>query len=639
MKRLITLLLVLPLLVSFAACGGSEDESKAPDVSAENSENTESTDISEESSEEESMAAPDENAKKIWKDEYADPDAALTSADDIYKADYYFNGVKTDDYAVSPADGDGKYVFSGLESSRFVNVADGYMFTVPASDVSLDLSLAEYRSQIITDSSVISVSCEDQNPYGNNQNGWNTYLTEWLTVKIDNLDFLSANNIMRTSQVETSSDIIEGYEVIIHSLFIKLPKDIEHPYYNIAVIRKNGEYVKFTLVVMKSKEKANDEFKKMIKSFSFFDGEGKSVNHRPQHEVIIPEIWNDETRAYYDKLTKQTDVDWGFFYSGNDQTYIDWMASEEGIDYQPEIFMTYYHIGWYNSMTYLEPDFLNKNAGGNGFDGKPVLNLTYQFTTTNNDISGFTPMFDIMRGKYDDHFRRLAQDIKAYGKPVIFRLNNEMNTDWTSYCGVVTLLDPDIFRICWQRLYNIFMEEGVDNTIWVFNPITITCPYCDWGEYECYYPGDEYCQMLGLTYYENANSASLESFKAIYTKTYNKYKDSFINFPWMIGEFACGCGGEKVYDWSRGGYVDTTAARNANAQANWCLEMFKCFADNQSEANAFCRNIKVAVWFSANDYVSIGNKNYITNYLRIDKTLTKTLEVFREWLPKLHHDN
>ncbi len=637
MKRIITLLLILSLLMTFASCGeGSENESKPTEVSAETSVEASAAD---ESSEEESMAVPDENAKKIWKDEYADAEASLSSAEDIYNADYYFNGAKTDDYSVSPADGDGKFVFRGLENSRFVNVADGYMFTVPSNDVKLDLSLAEYRSQVITDKSVITVSCEDQNPYGNTPDGWNTYLTEWITVKLDSIDFLSANNIMRTSQPETTTDLIEGYEVIIHNVFIKLSTKIEYPYYNIAIIRKNGEYVKFNLVVMKSTEKSTDSFKKMLKSFAFFDGEGKSVNHGGQHEVIIPEIWNDETRAYYDKLMNQTDVDWGFFYEGNKQEYIDWMASEKGIDYKPEIFMTYYHIGWYNTMTYLDLDFLNANAGGNGFDDKPVLNLTYQFTTTNNDISGFTPMFDIMRGKYDDHFRRLAQDIKKYGKPVIFRLNNEMNTDWTSYCGVVTLLDPDIYRVCWQRLYNIFMEEGVDNTIWVFNPITITCPYCDWGEYECYYPGDEYCQMLGLTYYENANNASLESFKAIYTKTYNKYKNSFINFPWIIGEFACGCGGEKMYDWGKRGYVDTTLARNAKSQASWCREMFKCFADNQSEANVFCRNIKVAVWFSANDYVSVGGKNCVTNYLKLDERLADTLAVFREWLPKLHHND
>ena len=191
----------------------------------------------------------------------------MLSSNDIYKADYYFDGEKTDDYTQSPADGDGKFVFAGLEKSRFVNVADGYMFTVPSGNVSLDLSLAEYRSQIITDDSIISVSCEDQNPYGNTANGWNTYLTEWITIRLDSVDFLSANNLMRTSQPETTTELIEGYEVIIHNVFIKLPKEIERPYYNIAIIRKNGEYVKFTLVVMKSKEKSSDVFKNMIKSF------------------------------------------------------------------------------------------------------------------------------------------------------------------------------------------------------------------------------------------------------------------------------------------------------------------------------------------------------------------------------------
>ena len=54
-----------------------------------------------------------------------------------------------------------------------------------------------------------------------------------------------------------------------------------------------------------------------------------------------------------------------------------------------------------------------KHAGGNGTNGKPVFNLTYQFTVTNNATGGvYTPMFDILRGKLDDHFRNLARALK-----------------------------------------------------------------------------------------------------------------------------------------------------------------------------------------------------------------------------------
>ena len=67
------------------------------------------------------------------------------------------------------------------------------------------------------------------------------------------------------------------------------------------------------------------------------------------------------------------------------------------------------------------------------------------------------------------HYREKQQyDPKEYHHPILFRLNNEMNTDWTSYAGIITLLDPDIFIASWKRLYEIFQQEQVDNCIWIF---------------------------------------------------------------------------------------------------------------------------------------------------------------------------
>ena len=652
MKRAAAFILTIIMLVlAFTSCTGGGEENSAPqqpsaqsgtesETAAESAAEPESSEepvseISEEVSEE---MRPDPNAGLIWQERFADPASGLASPEDIYGADYYFDGALISDYSKDYKSGDSRFVFRGLESSRVVNFADGYMLTVPSAQVECDLSLGEFRTKIITDKSIINISYEDQNPYyKNGAKGWETYLTEWLVPHVDDLEFLNANNIMRTSRKEVLTDVLEGYEIIEYHLFIKISKAIEYPYYNIAIIRKADQYKDCTLVVMKSKEKSTDSFKNMIASMNFFEKECTKIHYAGQYELKIPEQWNDETRAYFEKLMNQTDVDWGFFYEGNSDEYIAWMQSPEALDYTPEIFMTYLHIGWYSNLSYLKSDFVEQHAGGNGFNGKPVLNLTYQFTTTNNSIAGYTPMFDIMRGKYDDHFRKLARDIKAYGKPVVFRLNNEMNTDWTSYSGIVTLLDPDIFVETWRRLYDIFAEEGVDNCIWVFNPITVTCPYCDWGEFACYYPGADYCQMLGLTYYEPGNSSSMDTFKNMYTKTYDEYKGYFIDYPWMIGEFACGAGGAKLYSWGSQSYQNSTQGRSENNQANWCREMFKCFADNQSESNRFCRNIKIAVWFSANDYVSLDGTNYVLNYYKLDEALDKTFAVFREWLPKLHH--
>lgn len=270
-------------------------------------------------------------------------------------------------------------------------------------------------------------------------------------------------------------------------------------------------------------------------------------------------------------------------------------------------------------------------AGGNGFNGKPVLQFTYQFTESNNgNLGGYNPSFDILRGRYDDQFRRLAQDIKSYGKPVLFRLNNEMNTDWTSYSGICALLDPDIFRMTWSRLYGIFEEEGVDNCIWIFNPIAVSCPYSNWGEALNYMPDPSQMQALGLTYYEMGNGTSLMSFESMYKTLYEINMPYFDNYPWIISEFAAGCGGEKLYDYGISAYRDTVLGRNQAQQAQWIADMFEAFSHYGEEGYEYLSHIKGAIWFSCNDYADIDGKTYIINYLDLAPELTQSLAAFRE---------
>lgn len=301
--------------------------------------------------------------------------------------------------------------------------------------------------------------------------------------------------------------------------------------------------------------------------------------------------------------------------------------------------MTYLHIGWGDgnfTKNSLDLDFINSQAGGNGFNGKPVLELTYQFTTTNNVLGGYTPMYDICRGRLDAQFRELAGDIKSYGKPILFRLNNEMNTDWTSYCGMQTMNDPDIFISTWRRMYDIFVEEGVDNCIWIWNPIATSCPYSNWGDSLNYFPGSDYVQMLGLTYYQMNNTDYMASFKEMYQELYAKNTPYFDNYPAIIGEFGCAAGGDVVFDW---GINDWKAVENIDKrrqdQAKWITEMFDCLINNQKSGYEFCKNIKAASWFSCNDYVNINGEQRISNYLKLDSGVPLAIQAFREGYAKL----
>ncbi len=539
---------------------------------------------------------------------------------------------------------DNKLIYHTVTSQRVVNYARGYQIDLPLGWQE-DYSLGALRSRYTNDHFSLTVTREDQNPYGNTASGWETYRTEWLDRYINSSSYLSANGMtyMRTPSVSTKT--LDGYEVRLYDIAITDKTNLAMPYYSIAVIRKTDVYNVFYLMILKGDVPTTSVIDRLVRSFKSVAMKGNPASAQGQFEIKIPSYWNAETKAYYNKLLDQQETDFGFFSASmverSDGSYSsqrkkiqsEYTRLSTATDYDYGIMPTYSHLMYGSTYHNFPTDMANEFAGGNGFNGKPVLQFTYQFTTNNNsDMYAKNPSFDILRGKHDAQFRKLAKDIKAYGKPVLFRLNNEMDTDWTSYCGMVSLLDTDIFVQTWQRLYNIFEQEGVDNCIWIFNPITPATPYCAWGEALCYMPGDDYVQILGLTNYEMGNESTLTPFKNRYTACYNAFNDYFEAFPWVISEFAAGAGGEKKYDWSRDAWVDTTLGRNADKQAAWVKEMFACLNNKEADENAFCRNIVGAVWFSTNDSAYINGKYYITNYLALDAALTDTLAAFKEGL-------
>jgi beta-mannanase len=212
------------------------------------------------------------------------------------------------------------------------------------------------------------------------------------------------------------------------------------------------------------------------------------------------------------------------------------------------------------------------------YDEGRVVELTYQVTETNNlQLFGYTPFLDVYRGKMDDRIREFARRAKEFGHPFLFRMNNEVNSDWTSYSGVVNMSDPDIFVENWRRVYRIFEEEGVNNAIWIFNPNDDSYPPALWNHFSAYVPGAEYVQMIGLTGYNTGTFVSYErwrEFEDIYDKVEGRYYSMYGAFPWIITEFASSSvGGDKVA---------------------WIDSMFAVMPKY--------KNIKIAVWFDYADF-------------------------------------
>ncbi len=637
LKRVILLLTTVVLLLPLTGCnnGKTDDKEESGDRIMCSSKVRE--------------LIPSQRAASVWKGEWADEENGFSDESKIYGFDLYRNGELSETDASKIDNDDCKYLFYGESDTRAVNLAEGYAMTLPTTSLTVDYSLGMLRTRYYGDNFLLTVTKENQNPYGNNENGWNIYFTEWIDRYIGSLEYLANNKLRYSRAKQENKDLLPGYTVYLYNIQFRLKIDYKYQNYDIAVVRKDGEYVQFYLFVMKSTEKQVELLDNIVKSLTEFSPQGKAVNKQGAYELKIPEFWSEETKKYFNMLREQNDVSWGAFSASmpedSDGTYEsklnmikeDQQRLETAFDYKLDILPTYTPISWYDNYIDFPSGIASELAGGNGFNGKPVLQFTYQYTNSNN-LGGTTPVFDVIDGKYDGQFRKIAQQIKAYEKPVLFRLNNEMNTDWTSYSGFMNLLDPDLYIESWQKLYNIFREEGVDNCIWIFNPIAVSCPYSNWSEYLCYMPGEDYMQMLGLTYYEMNNgigkNASVKSFKEMYTYLYNKNMPYYENYPWIISEFGCAAGGKAYYDWGSSRYVESELGRNSALQAEWVSDMFECFNNNQEAANAFCRNIKAAVWFSVNDYADVGGKSTITNYLQLNDELTETLEEFRKGLNK-----
>ena len=322
---------------------------------------------------------------------------------------------------------------------------------------------------------------------------------------------------------------------------------------------------------------------------------------------IIPEFWSQETKDFYNKLVNQDGCKWGLYQPlavvNNDFTDI----------YKVEKEINYKFDGLLEYRYYFED--MPVEGIKKAYEEGKIIELTLQTSTVmNENLDGYNPVFDILDGMYDWRFRIMANQIKEIGHPILFRLNNEMNSDWTSYGSSACLDDPEIYVELWRKIYNIFKDEGVDNAIWIFNPNDESYPPCGYNSTIAFYPGDEYVQLFGVTgyntgtYYAVENGEKWKTFSEIYDNIMEKHHKIYGKFPWIITEFASSSvGGDKV---------------------QWINDMF----DNIKNYP----NIKMAFWFNSAD---IDPRDETQQTVARPYWLNETPETAKAFSDGLNHNN
>ncbi|WP_059173405.1 glycoside hydrolase family 26 protein [Bacillus sp. FJAT-27445] len=202
-------------------------------------------------------------------------------------------------------------------------------------------------------------------------------------------------------------------------------------------------------------------------------------------------------------------------------------------------------------------------------DRLPIVTLLYEKANSkaNADVTE-----GILNGSFDQNLLTWAKAVKKLHGPVLFRVGNEMNGSWTDWSHKNTYNDPDLYKLTFRHIVELFKKNGTNNAYFVWNPNHVSSPYFEWNEAHMYYPGDNFVDFVGMTSYNFGKTQwnNYQSVKTLYDDLYWEYSRSYYGKPLMIGEF---------------GAVETGGNR-----AEWIKSAFEAIPRSYP-------NIKIAVWF------------------------------------------
>ncbi len=488
---------------------------------------------------------------------------------------------------------DVKKVYKNETHTRVVDFPNGFYLDLPG-DVRFDFSRGEGGAKGYGDGYEVLLTRE-ASPYVETL----MYIDQYINKYVANPAYQESNNI---TLHEDTVRYVGNRPVRILSM-TRHPAEgstVELNAYTFAYVFDEQYGQMYHRIMVKAKEYNREMIDKILSSFVTFPEKGRNMTFI-ETKPILPK-WNEETKRFYEELSTREDILWGVY--NYKLITVEGMAPtmeelQQKLDYRFELCMGYTYLMEEPPMKGLEEAYA---------DGK-ITEMTLQVCTIDHSAldSAKNPNFEVIDGLWDDQIRKYAKAFKAFSHPILFRVNNEMNTDWCTYSGVVTLQDPDIYKMVFDRIYNIFAEEGVDNVIWIFNPQYGNYPPASFNHYMNYYPGNDKIQLLGVTKYNTGNY-----FYELYHEEWNDFKPSFDGLndlylqtfpdtPWIVTEFASSSyGGDKV---------------------QWMKEMFTHMGDY--------KNIKAAVWFNWGDKdFREGMEHIVARPYFLDET-PETLDVFR----------
>ena len=221
---------------------------------------------------------------------------------------------------------------------------------------------------------------------------------------------------------------------------------------------------------------------------------------------------------------------------------------------------------WGSSKSVLYPEWLGAIAARGS-----VPLISWSPANWESDDQSAYSLDSIIAGHHDAYVRGWAQQLAAYGGPVLLRWAHEMNGNWYQWSG-----QPERYVAAWRHIHAIFAAAGATNVQWVWSPNVFSAGSVA-HDFRPYFPGDAYVDWLALDGYNHGDVWM--TFAEVFESSYMAIT-ALSEKPLMIAEVA--------------------SARATAEQAAAGHSKSKWITDAYSNAIPSMPRIKAVIWFNEN---------------------------------------
>jgi hypothetical protein len=175
----------------------------------------------------------------------------------------------------------------------------------------------------------------------------------------------------------------------------------------------------------------------------------------------------------------------------------------------------------------------------------------------------------IITGEFDVDLREWARGAKAFGSPILIEWGTEPNGGWFSWNGEWNggaVEGPKRYITAYRHIVDLMRAEGADNLTWVWHVNWYDEPERKWNAFESYFPGENYCDWVGLSVYGPTTPLTrdgTESFVFKMRDAYPRLTKIAPGKPMIIAEFGCDLHNRHVdvVKWTRAALEDLFSNR------------------------------------------------------------------------------